>query len=101
MNAKLEEGNRGVVSSEGATIDKVRPKRESHALIMNILEVARRGARKTKIIDSVGLSWAQSKKYLSKLKQRGFLSEESGVWKTTEKGLYVIEACRLCQSLME
>lgn len=49
----------------------------------------------------VGLSFSQLKLYLNALKEAGFITEQSGVWKTTEKGLHVIEACEICHRLIK
>lgn len=67
---------------------------------MGILTVAKHGSRKTNMIDKVKLSSAQCSKYLKDLKEAGYISEENGTWKTTEKGLQVIDACKICHNLM-
>ncbi len=59
------------------------------------------GAKKTHIMHGANLSFRALEKYLNALKGAGFIAENKGVWKTTEKGLQVIEACRICQGLME
>ncbi|UCE16816.1 MAG: hypothetical protein JSV12_04225 [Candidatus Bathyarchaeota archaeon] len=43
----------------------------------------------------------QLKKYLNRLSMAGFITEKTGIWKTTEKGLHVIEACEICSHLLE
>lgn len=68
---------------------------------MEILEVGRRGAKKTNIMYKARLSHAQLEKYLSALKKENFIVEESGVWKTTERGKNVIDACKLCHRLVK
>jgi len=78
-----------------------RGKRERHDIIMEILKVAKNGKRKTNIMEKVGLSYFQLKKYLSALEKAGFISEGSGIWKTTEKGLHVVEACDICHRLLK
>jgi len=40
-------------------------------------------------------------KYLNALKEADFITEESGIWKTTEKGFHVIEACEICHRLIK
>jgi predicted transcriptional regulator len=67
---------------------------------MGILRTARYGSTKTRMIDKVKMSSAQCSKYLDDLKAAGYISEENRIWKTTEKGLQVIDACKICQSLM-
>jgi predicted transcriptional regulator len=69
-------------------------------IIMGILRIAKHGARKTEMIDKVRLSSAQCAQYLEDLKRAGYISEESGTWKTTEKGLQVVDACKICHNLM-
>jgi len=76
-------------------------KRARHDIILEILQNAKGGAKKTNIMYKTNLSFSQSEQYLSALKKAGFIAENSGIWKTTEKGLYVIDACELCHSLME
>jgi predicted transcriptional regulator len=65
-----------------------------------MLETARRGTRKTPIMYKMSLSYAQLTKYLKALEKAGLIREESKVWQTTESGIKVIEACRICQDLM-
>jgi predicted transcriptional regulator len=77
-----------------------RGRRGRQDLIMGILRTAEHGSRKTRIIDKVKLSSAQCSKYLEELKEAGYISEESGTWKTTEKGRQVIDACKICHDLM-
>lgn len=47
------------------------------------------------------MSYSQLEKYLNALEESGFIAEKSGVWKTTEKGLHVIEACEVCRRIVE
>ena len=76
-------------------------RRVRHDIIFEILQHAEDGARKTRIMYRVGLSHRQNEKYLNALKNAGFMTEKNGIWKTTEKGLHVIEACKLCHRLLE
>jgi predicted transcriptional regulator len=78
-----------------------RRRRERHELVMEILKTAKNGARKTHIMKKVGLSYAQLKEYLNALKGGGFLTDESGILKTTQKGFHVIEACEICRRLIK
>jgi predicted transcriptional regulator len=78
-----------------------RKRRARHDIIMEILKAAENGAKKTKIMYKASLSFDQLKQYLNALKKENFITEESGIWKTTEKGLHVIEACKICQRLLE
>jgi len=76
-------------------------KRAWHTIILEILKVAEDGVKKTHIMYKVGLSFDQLKRYLGALKKAGFITQQSRTWKTTEKGLHVIEACELCQHLLK
>ncbi len=76
-------------------------RRTRHDLIMEILRIAENGENKTNIMYKARLSYSQLEKYLNALKKYGFLTEESGVWKTSEKGRSAIEACIICHRLME
>jgi len=68
---------------------------------MEVLKAAKNGVKKTHIMYKASLSFDQLKQYLNALKKENLITEESGIWKTTEKGLHVIEACELCQRLLE
>jgi len=75
-------------------------RRARHDIIMEILKVAKGSSKKkTQIMYKARLSYSQLERYLNALKNGGFLSEESGLWKTTEKGLHVLEACEICLRL--
>ena len=77
-----------------------RRRRARHDIILEILKTAKgSGMKKTPIMSKARLSYAQLERYLGALEKAGFIAEESGVWKTTEKGLHVIEACELCLRL--
>ena len=81
--------------------DRPRRRRARHDIIMEILQNAKVGTRKSHIMYQVGLNYHQNEKYLQALKEAGFITEKNGIWKTTEKGFHVIEACKLCQRLMK
>lgn len=68
---------------------------------MEILKIGIKGTKKTNIMFKVGLSHTQLEKYLSALEKENFIVEESGVWKITEKGKNVIDACKLCHRLVK
>jgi len=78
-----------------------RRRRARHDIIMEILQIAKNGAKKTNIMYKATLSFRQLEKYLNALKKGDFIGEEHGIWKTTEKGLHVIEACKMCHTLMK
>jgi predicted transcriptional regulator len=68
---------------------------------MEVLKAAENGVKKTKIMYKASLSFNQLKQYLNALKKEDFITEKSGIWKTTEKGLHVIKACKICHRLLE
>jgi len=53
------------------------------------------------MISEVGMSSAQCAEYLKYLALTGYIFEEaSSIWKTTEKGLLVIDACAICHGYL-
>jgi predicted transcriptional regulator len=74
---------------------------------MSILAAAQKGEIKTKIIERARLNTTQADAYLTELESRNFLSKhriegkKSIVWKTTSKGLIVIDACQKCARLAD
>jgi len=78
--------------------ERSRRRRARHDIIMEILRTAKGGEKKTQIMYKARLSFSQLEQYLNALKKGWFITEESGVWRTTEKGLHVIEACEICLS---
>ncbi len=79
-------------------------KRDSHEILMSMLESAKRGTVKTRILQRSNLSYQQLVKYLDLLESRGFIKREKvgkkEIWKTTEKGLNVLEACQVCRLIV-
>ena len=75
-------------------------------IVKSILEAARGGAIKTKIMKKARVNNAQANGYLATLEKHDLLSRvelstgKSIVWKTTETGLKVVEACEKCHSLL-
>lgn len=59
------------------------------------------GSKKTNIVYKASLSFSQLERYLNALEKAGLTTENSSIWKTTEKGLNVIDACKICQRLMK
>jgi len=70
------------------------------------LEAARGGAIKTRIMEKARVNNAQADSYLSTLEKHNLLAKvgpstsKSVVWKTTDAGLRVVEACEKCHSLL-
>jgi predicted transcriptional regulator len=81
-----------------ASRNKIR--RVRHDIISEILEIGKRGVLKTKIMYRTRLSYQQLKKYLNALEKAGLIKNESGLWRTTKSGVKVIEACKICQGLV-
>ena len=77
-----------------------RGRRGRQDIIMGILRVAKKGSKKTNMIDKVKLSSAQCTRYLEDLERAGYISKEGAVWTTTQKGLQLIGACEICHNLM-
>jgi predicted transcriptional regulator len=77
-----------------------RKRRARHDIVIEILKAAENGVKKTHIMYKASLSFPQLEHYLTALKKASFITEESGICKTTEKGLHVIEACKICQRLL-
>jgi len=67
---------------------------------MEILKAAENGLKKTHMMYKARLSFFQLESCLTALKKAGFITEEFDIWKTTEKGLHVIEACKICSQLL-
>jgi len=66
-------------------------RRENLIISVAILKAARRGIRKTILMRQVSLSYEQFKKYITFLKACGFVEEIDAFYKTTEKGVKLIE----------
>jgi predicted transcriptional regulator len=68
-----------------------------------LLESARDGATKTKIMYKAFVSYAQLKEYLSVLVQNGLLSYERSeqIYRTTEKGVRFLDVTNSLQGMME
>jgi len=81
--------------------ERPRRRRARHDIIMKILKIAKDGEKKTNIMYKARLSFSQLEQYLGALEKSGFITETSGIWSTTKKGLHVIEACEICLRLTE
>ena len=76
-------------------------RRVRHNIIIEILETARHGELKSHIMNKVNLSFKQLEYYLNHLSSKNFIKKEGDLYRTTEKGLGVIEACKICLKLTE
>jgi len=63
-------------------------RRSNLEIIAEILRIARRGARKTRIVYGANLNFKMLREYLKKLEEAGLItvSQEGGLIKTTKKG---------------
>jgi predicted transcriptional regulator len=75
-------------------------RRGRQEIIMGILQMARYGSVKTRLMSKVNLSTVQCNKYLGELIVADCIVEESSVFKSTKKGLQVVGACTVCHGLM-
>jgi predicted transcriptional regulator len=60
-------------------------------ITVEILKAAKNGVGKTQVLYYVGLSYSQIAKYLEFLTTKGFIEKNGSLYKTTEKGLELIE----------
>jgi predicted transcriptional regulator len=71
--------------------------RDRHDIVIEILNRAVSGKRKTEIMRDAGLSYLQAKLYLGELVNRGLLKiDEKHNFKTTKKGQEFLEKCEDC-----
>ncbi|MEM3616553.1 MAG: winged helix-turn-helix domain-containing protein [Candidatus Bathyarchaeia archaeon] len=72
-------------------------KRDRHDIVVEILEKAKSGKKKTELMRSVGLSHSRSKQYLTILLKKGLLEiNENNLFTTSKKGLEFLEKCGEC-----
>jgi len=74
-------------------------KRDRLAIIADILEIAKDGAKKTRIMYGCNLSFRQTKKYLNHLLKIGFLRLGNS-YHTTEKGLQFLQTYHTLELLL-
>ncbi len=76
---------------------KTAGKRDRHDIVVEILEKAKSGKKRTELMRSVGLSHEQSKQYLTILLEKGLLKiDENNLFITSKKGLEFLEKCGEC-----
>ncbi len=70
-----------------------RPSRRRGTLVITvaILKASKKGILKTHILGSVALSYAQTNRYLEFLEANDFIEKYENMYRTTEKGLELIE----------
>jgi len=76
-------------------------RRDFHHIMIQILEFAKKGIRKTELMYNVHLTHPQIQRYLEALQGTGFIRENSKVWKTTKKGMETIKVYMPCYPLIE
>ena len=74
-------------------------RRAAPQIILTILETAKRGKRKTRIMGLCNLSFTQVNGYLDVLSKAGWIEEVEGIWRTTEKGRKVCSVCMKCKEI--
>jgi len=74
-------------------------RRAAPQIILTILETAKQGKRKTRIMGMCNLSFTQVNGYLDVLSKAGWIEEVEGIWRTTEKGLEVCSVCMECKEI--
>lgn len=82
-----------------ATQESMRPlevpnplrKRSHLQLIVEILENAKTGSTKTRIMGKVGMSYRQLNEYLEFLSCKGLIESNKGVYHTTSKGVTFVK----------
>jgi len=72
-------------------LNEISKRRDRHDIIVDILKTAKDGKRKTQIMYKAKLSHAQLKLYLELLRHSGLIENNDGIFKTTKKGLRLIE----------
>jgi predicted transcriptional regulator len=72
-------------------------RRDRHDIVLEILNKAKTGKKKTDLMKEVGLSFAQTKLYMAILREKGLLeASERNQLKTTRKGMEMLERCSDC-----
>ena len=72
-------------------------RRDRHDIVVDILEKAAYGRKKTELMADVGLSYLQTKQYLQTLIEKGMLEADNHkVLRTTAKGLEFLNKCTEC-----
>jgi len=78
----------------------VRKRRAAPQIILEILELAKGGSKRTNIMNECNMSFSQATSYLDILSDAGWIKEDSeGNWFTTEKGRNVCTTCQKCKEI--
>ncbi|MFZ3382363.1 MAG: winged helix-turn-helix domain-containing protein [Candidatus Methanoperedens sp.] len=63
-------------------------------IIIDILEVAKKGVNKTKIVYGANLNFQLTEKYLAFLMEKGFMDNSQNKYITTDKGKMILEKAK-------
>ena len=63
-------------------------------VIIDILQVAKKGAKKTKIVYGANLNFEMLERYVKDLTRMGLIKQEGNEWRTTEKGKNAVQYFR-------
>jgi predicted transcriptional regulator len=66
-------------------------RRSSPAICIAVLKTAKKGVKKTHLLNLASLSYEQLNRYIEFLKSCGFIEECDNVLQTTDKGLELID----------
>lgn len=61
-------------------------RRSRNDIAIDILRVAMKGLNKTRIVYETNINFELATKYLEMLENKGLVSHENGIFKTTDKG---------------
>jgi len=76
-------------------------RRDFHNIMIQILETAKQGIRKTNIMYEVKLTYPQLGRYLDALESTSLIREEQNIWRTTKKGVRLLQTYRECYPFIE
>jgi len=86
------------------SVDRIFVKRDRYDIIAKILDIARKGAKKTKILYGANMSYNQLKQYLSFLLEKKLLilvpENPSEKYRTTPKGIEYLESYNESKTLL-
>lgn len=74
-------------------------KRNNLQIQADLLNIARDGARKTRLVYQGNLNFAIIKRYLERLLKKGFMEVSDGFYFTTDKGVSFIDSFGLLMDL--
>jgi len=78
----------------------VNQKRNALQVMVQILELTRKGSRKTRLMYGSNTSFEQLRKYLEYMKAHGLMVEENDIFSITEKGREFVKAYRELEQIL-